>query len=166
MNQRKTLILTGLVLVALISIAARPAMGFVLNIPKQAGVGSDPIKYSFDLGAGEEISFELHSENATIEASIIEIAAANHSIFSTSLYIGNDTTIIKSHNFAWTLNITINATASYTGSRIDFYAKYTFMKTSGNYLSWIVAGAAGVIGIVFLYALVSKRERAVEAKAS
>jgi hypothetical protein len=138
------------------------ARGFVFNVPKAAGVGSDPIKYLFNLGAGERISFYFESRNATVDADFVEIAADNSIINQTRVY-GRSWIYEQDHPFPWTLNITINATAIYSGVAIDFYAKYTYMRTSGFTLSIVVAVAAAAILIICVYLLNTKRK--VEEKA-
>ncbi len=136
--------------------------GFVLDVPKAAGVGSDPIKYSFNLGAGEGITFSFESRNATVVADFVEIAA-DASIVNQTQVTGMTWKYQKVHPFPWTLNITINATAAYTGTKIDFYAQYTYMRTSGSVLSIVVGTAAAAIGSICVYLLIAKRK--VEEKA-
>nr|MDO8084043.1 hypothetical protein [Candidatus Sigynarchaeum springense] len=131
--------------------------GFVLDIPKARGVGNDPIKYSFELGADERISFFFESRNATVDATIAEIRLNGTSI---EMSLTNITSYAyeQSRPYAWTLNVTINATAGYGGVAIDFYAKYTFMRTSGLVLSITVAIAAAGIGVICVYLLIAKRK--------
>nr|MDO8111897.1 hypothetical protein [Candidatus Sigynarchaeota archaeon] len=156
---RATMILATMVGLSLIALSMNSSQALVLDRPKAKGVGNDPIKYKFNLDPGEGLQFSFVSSNATVEAVFIDIRASNRSVVSTSTFTVNQTTYIKTYGFAWTCNITINATASYTGSRIDFYAKYTFIKTSGRIMSYIVAAAAATIGVVFVYLLVKKKTK-------
>ncbi len=162
MNNKRNIIIACMLCAAVVLLSFTSVRGLVFDVPKAKGVGSDPIKYSFNLGAGEGISFFFESRNATVFADFVEIAADKSILNQTEVY-GRSWQYEKVHPFPWTLNITINATLLYSGVGIDFYAKYTYMRTSGSILSIAVAIAAAVIGCICVYLLIAKRK--VEEKA-
>jgi len=162
LRKQKNAIIACTICAALLLLTFSNASGFVFNVPKAKGVGGDPIKYSFRLGSGEKISFYFESRNATVIADFVEIAADNSIVNQTQIY-GTSWKYEKIYPFPWSLNITINASILYTGIGIDFYAKYTYVRTSGFILSTSVAIAAAVTGIMCVYLLVTKRK--VEEKA-
>jgi hypothetical protein len=162
LRKLKNAIIACTLCATLILLTFSSASGFVFNVPKAKGVGGDPIKYSFRLGSGEKISFYFESRNATVIADFVEIAADNSIVNQTQIY-GTSWKYEKSHPFPWTLNITVNASILYSGVGIDFYAKYTFIRTTGFILSVSVAITAAAMGIVCVYLLITKRK--VEEKA-
>ncbi|MEX2717859.1 MAG: hypothetical protein Q6370_016305 [Candidatus Sigynarchaeota archaeon] len=164
MRPFKIATITAFLCTMLLTFTFTNVAGFVFDIPKAKGVGNDPIKYSFELGANERISFFFEAKNATVNVNFTEIAADGMiPLFDLDLVNVTTYSYERSRPFAWILNITINATAGYTGNKIDFYAKYTFMRTSGLILSIAVAIAASVIGATCVYLLIANRK--VEEKA-
>ena len=121
------------------------ARGLVFDIPDEDGV-IVPISYEFDLEARDQLQFSF-SSNETMNVTLKHNATT---------FLAKEWSVEMTKNEAWVFNITLKMVGGVAGDKIDFYAKYTIRRYSGEVMSIIVAICAGALGVVFLYLLLTR----------
>ena len=124
---------------------------------------SDLPSFEFKIDANERFEFSIEA-NSTINTTYTEIPKIQGEPATINSEIDNISSLDIIKPFPWIINITIDPAPGYSGTHLALVVKYSYMTTTGRWISYIVIVAAAIIGIFCIYILFKDRKtRKIEA---